>query len=120
MEEHVFAAERRVGPGGIGEQGLAAEFLGNAKSLSGTQPGDALAPVRVFVLAHGAPVPGNELTNAAGNHPNSVAAGAGRRLADRSWRIAATRRANVARPCPTLVPVPQVTGEREPAPARRP
>ena len=68
MEEDVLPSASGIRPGGIRQDSLTAELIGDAKTLGRAKTGDAFTPVRVLALAHRAPVPGHELPNPAGDH----------------------------------------------------
>ena len=66
--EEILAPVSGARPVGVLQERLAPQLFGDAQALQRSEAGDALAPVRVLGLAHRAPVAGDELANAAGDH----------------------------------------------------
>ena len=66
--EEILTPVVGVRPGGIPQERLAPQFLGDAQALQRSQAGDALAPVQVLGLARRGPVAGDEFANAACDH----------------------------------------------------
>jgi hypothetical protein len=55
-------------PAGVERQGLASQLFGYPKPFGGTQPCDALGPVRVLCGSYGRPVAIGVPANVAGDH----------------------------------------------------
>ena len=72
--EEILTPVSGVRPGGVLQERLAPQLLGDAQALPRSEARDALAPVRVLGLARRAPVAGDELANTAcDHHPYSTA-----------------------------------------------
>ena len=73
VRAHIVLPEPRIGPLGMLQEHLSAQFIRDAESLDGTKALDARGPVGILALADRGPVAPDKLLNAAGDHAGIVA-----------------------------------------------